>query len=139
MTPFDRLDGYERKIQSCSNAAGTAAATAQQSGQPDPFKHIADEFRQIQASKTHAKLMAPSELPKRQQALRRVDESFWRQSTSSYAEPIAGKKRRKQTLEKAPRKAARIAKPGRYLFFCHLPGSCLLVTIFSQCTDCIDS
>ena len=57
--------------------------------------------------------MEPSDLPRRQQALRRVDEGFWRQSTSNYAEPIASKKRRQQTLGKAPRKAARVAKPGR--------------------------
>lgn len=57
--------------------------------------------------------MDPAELPRRQKGVRRVDEGFWRQSTSAYAAPVAGKKRRKQTLEKAPRKAARVAKPGR--------------------------
>lgn len=67
--------------------------------------------------------MEPSDLPRRQQALRRVDEGFWRQSTSNYAEPIASKKRRQQTLGKAPRKAARVAKPGRQVaissYICH--------------------
>lgn len=62
-------------------------------------------------------------MPRRQQALRRVDEGFWRQSTSNYAEPIASKKRRQQTLGKAPRKAARVAKPGRQVaissYVCH--------------------
>lgn len=85
----------------------------QQQQQPDPFRHIADEYRQIRAGKTHAKLMDPAELPCRQQGVRRVDEGFWRQSTSSYAAPAAAKKKRKQTLERAPRKAVRIAKPGR--------------------------
>lgn len=92
---------------------------------PDAFKHIADEYQQIRASKTHAKLMDPTDLPRRQQGLRRIDEGFWRQSTSNYAEPIAGKKRRKQTLGKAPRKAARIAKPGRQAACC-LPQASLL-------------
>lgn len=57
--------------------------------------------------------MDPAELPRRQQGVRRVDEGFWRQSTSSYAAPAAAKSKRKQTLERAPRKAVRIAKPGR--------------------------
>lgn len=81
--------------------------------QPDPFKHIADEYRQIRAGKTQAKLVDPAELPRRQKGVRRVDEGFWRQSTSTYAAPPAAKKRRKQTLERAPRKAIRVAKPGR--------------------------
>ena len=81
--------------------------------QPDPFKHIADEYRQIRAGKTQAKLVDPAELPRRQKGVRQVDEGFWRQSTSTYAAPPAAKKRRKQTLEKAPRKAIRVAKPGR--------------------------
>lgn len=81
---------------------------------PDPFKHIANEFRQIRAEKTHAKLVDANQLPRRQAAVRKVDDMFWRQSTSAYAQPAAGsKKRRKQTLGKAPRKAARVAKPGR--------------------------
>ena len=90
-----------------------ARAAGQQQQQPDPFKHIADEYRQIRAGKTQAKLMDPAELPRRQKGLRRVDEGFWRQSTSSYAAPAAANKRRRQTLEKAPRKAIRVAKPGR--------------------------
>lgn len=85
----------------------------QQQQQPDPFKHIADEYRQIRAGKTQAKLVDPAELPRRQKEVRRVDEGFWRQSTSSYAAPTAATKRRKQTLERAPRKAIRVAKPGR--------------------------
>ena len=85
----------------------------QQQPQPDPFKHIADEYRQIRAGKTQAKLVDPAELPRRQTGVRRVDEGFWRQSTSSYAAPPAAKKRRRQTLDKAPRKAIRVAKPGR--------------------------
>ncbi|KAL3138902.1 hypothetical protein ABBQ32_005724 [Trebouxia sp. C0010 RCD-2024] len=120
LTPFDRLDGFERRVQSGAAAsAGQAgpsssqAAVGQQQQQPDPFKHIADEYRQIRAGKTHAKLMDPAELPRRQQGVRRVDEGFWRQSTSSYAAPAAAKSKRKQTLERAPRKAVRIAKPGR--------------------------
>ena len=88
--------------------------------QPDPFMHIAQEFQQIRAGKAHAKLMDPTDLPSRQQGLRRIDEGFWRQSTSNYAEPIAGKKRRKQTLGKATRKASRIAKPGRQADCCPL-------------------
>ena len=81
---------------------------------PDPFKHIADEFRQIRAGKTHAKLLDTDQLPRRQAAVRKVDDMFWRQSTSAHAQqPVASKKRRKQTLGKAPRKAARVAKPGR--------------------------
>ena len=81
---------------------------------PDPFKHIANEFRQIRAEKTHAKLVDANQLPRRQAAVRKVDDMFWRQSTSAHAQPAArSKKRRKQTLGKAPRKAARVAKPGR--------------------------
>lgn len=86
---------------------------AGQQQHPDPFRHIADEYRQIKAVKTHAKLVDPAELPRRQKGVRRVDEGFWRQSTSSYAAPSAAKKRRKQTLERAPRKAVRVAKPDR--------------------------
>lgn len=82
---------------------------------PDPFKHIADEFCQINSSKTHAKLVDTTQLPRRQAHVRKVDDAFWRQSTSAYAQPAGGKKRRKQTLSKAPRKAARVAKPGRQL------------------------
>lgn len=81
---------------------------------PDPFSHIADDFRQIRAGKTHAKLVDPNQLPRRQAAVRKVDDMFWRQSTSAYAQPAAAKKRRKQTLGKGPRKAARVARPGRY-------------------------
>lgn len=88
-------------------------SAGQQQQQPDPFQHIADEYRQIRAEKTQAKLVDPAELPRRQKGVRRVDEGFWRQSTSSYAAPAATKKRRKQTLDRGPRKAARVAKPGR--------------------------
>lgn len=102
-------------------------SAGQQQQQPDPFKHIADEYRQIRAGKTHARLMDPGELPRRQQGVRRVDEGFWRQSTSSYAAPAAAKKKRKQTLERAPRKAVRIAKPGRQAVNSH--PSALLYTL----------
>ena len=106
--------GIGPKLEMWQSVQALCAAGHQQ---PDAFKHIADEYRQIRADKTHAKLMDPAELPRRQKGVRRVDEGFWRQSTSHYAAPAAGKKRRKQTLERAPRKAARVAKPGRQVNF----------------------
>ena len=106
----------------------------QQQQQPDPFKHIADEYRQIRAGKTQAKLVDPAELPRRQTGVRRVDEGFWRQSTSSYAAPPAAKKRRKRTLEKAPRKAIRVAKPGRQAE--NLNWSLFLYTLHSSWSPC---
>ena len=66
------------------------------------FTRLADSLQQINASKHRSALVQPEDLPKREKAVRKVDELFWRSAASGHAKPAAGAQRqRKRTLAKA--------------------------------------
>ncbi|KAK9815514.1 hypothetical protein WJX72_004939 [[Myrmecia] bisecta] len=129
LTPFDQLDGFEKKIKSGSAQRPTAAtvpmnpaqerqankASTSGRGQREPvnqhpsFARLQGRYRALHETAHKSKLVDPSELPKRQSAVRRVDEMFWRQGASN-ALPPPPKRKRRRTLATAAKKT-KIVKP----------------------------
>ncbi|KAK9827355.1 hypothetical protein WJX81_000181 [Elliptochloris bilobata] len=109
LTPFDRLDGYERRIQSGS-AAERSAGDASTSGRDvEPaFQNIAGQMAAIKAMRARTRLLPPGALPARERAVQRVDEGFWRQAASGRDKPPP-RKRRRHTLPRERRKAPRLS------------------------------
>lgn len=66
------------------------------------LSRLADDLKQISQNKHRSALVEPEDLPKREKAVRKVDELFWRSAASGHAKPAAGAQRqRKRTLAKA--------------------------------------
>ena len=66
------------------------------------FTRVAADMKQINQNKHRSALVEPEDLPKREKAVRKVDELFWRSAASGHAKPAAGAQRqRKRTLAKA--------------------------------------
>eukprot|EP00891_Asterochloris_glomerata_P001491 jgi/Astpho2/1491/Aster-x1009 len=123
LTPFDRLEGFERRVQSRGQEAAAAGGAAGQSGLGDdedqdaaaateaPFNQLAKDYQALKASKPRAQLVHPEELPRLEARARKVDELFWRQATANNVKPR--KKRRRQTLAKAKSKPLRVGRPSK--------------------------
>ena len=73
-----------------------------------PFQKVVGQLRSAEANRPRSKLVDPSDLPRREKNVRRVEESFWHQAASGHSNPI--KKRRKQTLKRSAEKAAPMGK-----------------------------
>lgn len=101
ITPFDRLDGFERTIERAARPSGTRPGPSGPPVNPG-FENVARRTREEHERRHLSKLVDPADLPRREQGTRQMDESFWRASASGHK--AATKKRRKQTL---PRGATR--------------------------------
>ena len=79
------------------------AANEEEAARADAtFSRLADDLKQINQNKHRSALVEPEDLPKREKAVRKVDELFWRSAASGHAKPAAGAQRqRKRTLAKA--------------------------------------
>ncbi|BDA48603.1 probable DNA excision repair protein ERCC-6 [Coccomyxa sp. Obi] len=120
LTPFDRLDGFERRVQSRSapatqsvgRSAGEASTSGRSSDQTarDPFQRLASQLNDIEASKHRSMLVDPSQLPPRERKAAKVGELFWRQAASG--KDVAPKRRRRQTLARERRRRPKL--PGAY-------------------------
>ncbi|PRW57121.1 CHROMATIN REMODELING 8 [Chlorella sorokiniana] len=114
LTPFDRLDGFERRIERGPRQAGgggsdtAAAAAAGGLEGHESIRRVGEKMRAAQAARPTTMLVDASELPRPERPSRRIDEGFWRQSSSGRS-ALPGKKKRKRTL--APAKRHRLA-PG---------------------------
>ncbi|KAK9837571.1 hypothetical protein WJX74_000576 [Apatococcus lobatus] len=118
ITPFHKLDGFDRSIQGgqptrqprqqLQQQPGASQAAAEAANQEDAahadatFSRLAEDLKQINKNKHRSALLEPEDLPKREKAVRKVDELFWRSAASGNAKPAAGAQRqRKRTLAKA--------------------------------------
>jgi DNA excision repair protein ERCC-6 len=95
LTPFDRLDGYERQVAHGPRAAAADASVAR----------VGEAVRAARAARPAARLVDASELPRAQAATRRVPEGFWRASASGAA--ALPKLRRPSALPRAARRRRR--------------------------------
>lgn len=101
MTPFDRLGGFERRVEAV-NADNTTAATNTSEIKAASIARVGEQVRQQRAGRHTTKLVDISELPRPQRHAKKVDEHFWRAAASGH--DTVPKKRRISTL---PRVAAR--------------------------------
>ncbi|PSC71103.1 CHROMATIN REMODELING 8 [Micractinium conductrix] len=114
ITPFDRLDGFDRRIergprqqQQAQQQQQQAQRLEQQQGleQHESMRRVGEAVRAAKAARPAAVLMDHTELPRPERPARRIDEGFWRQSSSGRIAPP--KKKRRRTL--APAKRRRLA------------------------------
>ena len=100
LTPFDRLNGFERRVE--VSAQEEAASIAR----------VAEKIRAAKASRHTTKLVDASELPRHERVAKRVDEGFWRAGASGRDVPVTKKKsvRRTTTLPRAAPHARRKRK-----------------------------
>ena len=91
LTPFDKIDGFERRVQSGGSISKPDADAS--------IARVGEKVRQLRAEQHTTMLVPASELPYREKAPKRVDEGFWRASTSGFLAPPKKKaKRRKAKL-----------------------------------------
>ena len=99
LTPFDRLGGFERRVQSddpSAAAANEAAAAAATSASIAKVGHMVKKLRDERHT---TKLVDHSELPRKERHTKKVDEHFWRAAASGHN--AVPKKRRMSTLPRA--------------------------------------
>jgi DNA excision repair protein ERCC-6 len=103
LTPFDRLGGFERRVE--AGNGDTAAANIREI-QAASIAKVGEQVRQERAARHTTKLVDISELPRPQRHAKKVGEHFWRAASSG--QDALPKKRRISTL---PRAAARRKRP----------------------------
>ncbi|KAL4452053.1 hypothetical protein ABPG75_007715 [Micractinium tetrahymenae] len=101
LTPFDRLDGFERRIERGPGQRG-AQQKQQQQQREESIWRVGEAVRAAKAARPTAVLMDHTELPRPERPMRRIDEGFWRQSSSGRTAVV--KKKRRRTLAPAKRK-----------------------------------
>lgn len=74
LTPFDNLGDFEKKVQ-----AGGSIRDAS-------IEDVGNRVRRMQEAKRTSKLMDPSELPRPQRSVKKMEESFWRKGAKSSLE-----------------------------------------------------
>ena len=89
LTPFDRLEGFERRVEGAPGERPTKATML------ESVARLAEKQKSIKMSQGTAQLIDQSDLPAQERHLKRVDEAFWRQSTGPSA-PLPLKKGRKR-------------------------------------------
>ncbi len=74
LTPFDRLDGFERRIERGPGQRGAGPASAQRQGQEqqreESIQRVGEAVRAARAAKPTAVLMDHSELPRPDRPMR---------------------------------------------------------------------
>jgi hypothetical protein len=78
LTPFDRLGGFERRVEG-NNAADNAAVPANTHEiQAASIAKVGEQVRRQRAERHTTKLVDSSKLPRTQRHAKKVDEHFWR-------------------------------------------------------------
>lgn len=98
LTPFDRLGGFERRVEA-GNADNATAATSTHEIQAASIAKVGEQVRRLRAERHTTKLVDISELPRPQRHAKKVDEHSWRAAASGY--DATPKKRRISTLPRA--------------------------------------
>jgi DNA excision repair protein ERCC-6 len=102
LTPFDRLGGFERRVEA-DTANGTApTATNTNEIRAASIAKVGEQVRKQRAERQTTKLVGFSELPRPQKHAKKVDEHFWRAAASG--KDAVPKKRRISTLPRAARR-----------------------------------
>ncbi|CAL5223760.1 g6324 [Coccomyxa viridis] len=104
LTPFDRLEGFERRVhQPEATAEASAPGRAGQQPVEEHFQKIAAQMADIEATKPRAQLLDHAQLPQRERSAPKVAEQFWRQAATR--KDRAPLKRRPHTLGRSKRKS----------------------------------
>ena len=92
LTPFDKLDGFERRVQNESTMSAIEANAS--------IARVGEKVRSIRANRHTTKLVPASDLPQRERETKKMHEGFWRSSTSGRVAPPR-KKQRHSTLSQS--------------------------------------
>jgi DNA excision repair protein ERCC-6 len=109
LTPFDSLEGYERRSRAPPPRADAAVApyldAAGRSGKTlrQLVGQTTGRSEALAASRPSTVLLAPEQLPRLERDAGRVPAQFWRAAASGKSAPARGKRKRASTLPRAKR------------------------------------